>query len=109
MPARTRRALILVENNPVPFDKRAWPECLALKEAGFEVVVICPHGTSYDREPFERRDGVDIYRYPPVFGNGGAAGYVREYANALWHTWRLARRLGRRPFDVVHACNPPDL
>ena len=29
---------------------------------------------------------------------------------ALWHTLRIARRLSRvEPFDVVHACNPPDL
>ena len=28
---------------------------------------------------------------------------------AFWHTWRLVRGLvAERPFDVVHACNPPD-
>src|SRR6185437_4809703 len=40
----------------------------------------------------------------------GPAGYLREYGTALWHTIRIARRLSRdAPFDVVHACNPPDL
>ena len=35
---------------------------------------------------------------------------MREYGAALWHTLRIARRLSRdEPFDVVHACNPPDL
>ncbi|CAM5455343.1 Glycosyltransferase WbuB OS=Streptomyces antimycoticus OX=68175 GN=SANT12839_020670 PE=4 SV=1 [Streptomyces antimycoticus] len=32
---------------------------------------------------------------------------MREYGSALWHTVRLARKVG--PVDVVHACNPPDL
>ena len=41
---------------------------------------------------------------------GGPAGYLREYSSAVWHTWRLARRLARRRrFDIVHICNPPDV
>src|SRR5439155_1657538 len=63
-----------------------------------------------DREAFERRDGVEIHRYPAHPATGGPVGYAREYASALWHTRRLVRRLAReRRFDVVHACNPPDL
>ena len=38
------RALILVENLSVPFDRRVWQECLALRDAGYEVSVICPQG-----------------------------------------------------------------
>jgi glycosyltransferase involved in cell wall biosynthesis len=35
---------------------------------------------------------------------------VREYGTALRKTRAIARRLAReRAFDVVHACNPPDL
>lgn len=101
------RALILVENLSVPFDRRVWQECLALTDAGYEVAVVCPQGTSQDREPYARIDGVEIHRYPLTAAKGGAAGYVREYGAALWHSWRLARRLGR--FDIVHICNPPDL
>lgn len=48
-----------------------------------------------------------IHRYPLRAATGGPAGYLREYGAALWHTARLARRVG--PVDVVHACNPPDL
>ena len=101
------RALILVENLSVPFDRRVWQECLALREAGYEVSVICPQGTSLDREPFAVIEGVEIHRYPLTAATSGCTSYVREYAAALWRTWRLARRLGR--FDVVHICNPPDL
>jgi glycosyltransferase involved in cell wall biosynthesis len=101
------RALILVENLSVPFDRRVWQESLALRDAGYEVTVVCPQGTKHDSEPNALIDGIDIHRYPLTAANGGSSGYLREYPAALWRSWRLARRLG--PFDVVHICNPPDL
>jgi glycosyltransferase involved in cell wall biosynthesis len=101
------RALIIVENLSVPFDRRVWQESRALQEAGYEVSVICPQGSSQDREPYARIDGIEIHRYPLTAATGGCSGFVREYTAAIWHSWRRARRLGR--FDVVHICNPPDL
>lgn len=101
------RALILVENLSVPFDRRVWQECTALRDAGWEVHVICPQGTKQDTEPEAEIDGVRILRYPLRPAAGGPKGYLREYSAALWHTFRLARKIGR--VDVVHACNPPDL
>ncbi|WP_443061393.1 glycosyltransferase family 4 protein [Streptomyces sp. NBC_00414] len=102
-----RRALILVENLSVPFDRRVWQECTTLRDAGWEVHVICPRGSKRDTEPEAVIDGVRIHRYPLRAATGGPAGYLREYGAALWHTARLARKVG--PVDVVHACNPPDL
>ncbi|MBQ1162213.1 glycosyltransferase family 4 protein [Streptomyces sp. A73] len=102
-----RRALILVENLSVPFDRRVWQECTTLRDAGWTVHVICPRGEKRDTEPEAEIDGVRIHRYPLRAATGGPAGYLREYGSALWHTVRLARRIG--PVDVVHACNPPDL
>ncbi|KJS62306.1 glycosyltransferase family 4 protein [Streptomyces rubellomurinus] len=102
-----RRALVLVENLSVPFDRRVWQECTTLRDAGWTVDVICPRGTKRDTEPEAVIDGVRIHRYPLRAATGGPAGYLREYGTALWHTARLARRIG--PVDVVHACNPPDL
>ncbi|CAL9335950.1 glycosyltransferase family 4 protein [Streptomyces sp. enrichment culture] len=102
-----RRALILVENLSVPFDRRVWQECTTLRDAGWEVHVVCPRGEKRDTEPEAVIDGVRIHRYPLRAATGGPAGYLREYATALWHTLRLARTVG--PVDVVHACNPPDL
>lgn len=102
-----RRALILVENLSVPFDRRVWQECTTLRDAGWTVHVICPRGTKRDTEPEAEIDGVRIHRYPLRAATGGPAGDLREYGSALWHTARLARRVG--PVDVVHACNPPDL
>jgi glycosyltransferase involved in cell wall biosynthesis len=101
------RALILVENLSVPLDRRVWQESKALREAGWEVHVICPRGAKQDTEPETIIEGIHIHRYPLRAATGGPLGYLREYGSALWHTFRLARRLGR--FDVVHGCNPPDL
>src|SRR5207237_3943786 len=98
---------ILVENLSVPFDRRVWQECTALRDAGWEVHVICPQGTKRDTEADAVIDEVRIHRYPLTAATGGPAGYLKEYGSALWHTFRLARKVG--PVDVVHACNPPDL
>lgn len=107
MRALAGKALILVENLSVPMDRRVWQECTTLRDAGWNVHVICPQGTHADRELEVVLDGVSIHRYPLRAATGGPTGYLWEYGAALWHTFRLARRVG--PIDVVHACNPPDL
>jgi glycosyltransferase involved in cell wall biosynthesis len=101
------RALILVENLSVPFDRRVWQESRALRDAGYEVSVVCPRGESHDREAHAVIDGIKIHRFRLSPASGGIIGYVREYATALWRARRVVRRLGT--FDVVHICNPPDL
>jgi glycosyltransferase involved in cell wall biosynthesis len=101
--------LILVENLPVPFDRRVWQECRALAEAGWAVTVICPMGTGAP-EADVVLDGVHVLRYPLRPAAGGPLGYLREYGLALFHTARLALRVARsQRVDVVQACNPPDL
>ena len=37
-----RRVLILVQNLPVPFDRRVWMEATTLQRAGYRVSVVCP-------------------------------------------------------------------
>lgn len=104
------RALILVENLSVPLDRRVWQECRALRDEGWEVAVVCPQGTTQDREEHEVLEGVDIRRYPVNVAAGGRFGYLREYGGAFFRMSRLVRSLAAaRPFDVVQACNPPDL
>jgi hypothetical protein len=104
------RILILVENLSVPFDRRVWQESRALTEAGHEVTIICPRGSKRDTEAYASIEGVEIHRYALEAATGGPAGYLKEYGTALWQSLRLASRLDReRPFDVVQACNPPDL
>lgn len=103
-----RRVLIIVENLPVPFDRRVWSEATTLVEAGYQVSVISPMMKGFTA-PYEEIDGVHIYRHP-LTEAGSGAGYVREYLDALRHQFRLALKVRReRGFDVIHACNPPDL
>jgi glycosyltransferase involved in cell wall biosynthesis len=104
------RVLILVENLSVPSDRRVWQECLALRAAGYDVTVICPAGAKRDTALHERREGVDIHRFRLEPASGGPVGYIREYATACFRTRRIALRLhAAKPFDIVQACNPPDL
>jgi glycosyltransferase involved in cell wall biosynthesis len=104
-----RRVLILVENLPSPFDRRVWQEATTLHANGYGVSIICPTGKGYETH-YEEVDGIHIYRYDLPMEAEGAKGYAVEYSAALWHTFRLAWRVRREQgFDVIHACNPPDL
>ena len=105
-----RRILILVENLPVPLDRRVWLEATSLQSAGYSVSVICPMGRGWDA-PYEEIEGVHIYRYPPPpEAHSGALSYAQEWAVALWRMNRLARKVRREQgFDVIQGCNPPDL
>ncbi|MBA3374989.1 MAG: glycosyltransferase family 4 protein [Actinobacteria bacterium] len=109
MSASLGKALILVENLSVPFDRRVWQEARSLTAAGYGVTVICPQGRGRDTEAHVVLDEIDVHRYPLHGADGGALSYAREYATALSRTASLIYRLGRSTaFDVVHACNPPD-
>ena len=102
------RILIIVQNLPVPFDRRVWLECKALTAAGYDVTVICPKGKN---DPSHQiLDGVTLLKYRPYAPGGRAVGFVVEYGYSFLSTARLvlrARRQGR--FDVLQACNPPDI
>ncbi len=108
-PLAGRKVLIVVENLPLPFDRRVWQECQTLRAAGAEVAVICPTGKSYTAR-YECIRGVHIYRHPLPCDAKGASGYLLEYGAALYHEMRLALHIRRKHgFDTIHACNPPDL
>jgi glycosyltransferase involved in cell wall biosynthesis len=102
------RVLIIIQNLPVPFDRRVWLECQALVSAGHQVTVICPKG---DGDPsYEVIDTVEVYKYKGYFSRGSKIGFVWEYASSFLATAWLAlkaRRSGR--FGVIQACNPPDI
>ncbi|HEY4109084.1 glycosyltransferase family 4 protein [Puia sp.] len=104
-----KHILIIVENLPVPFDRRVWEEANTLAENGAKVSVICPKMKGYTK-PFESINGIDIYRHPlPMEGNG-ALGYLQEYSGALFWELVLAWKIFfKRRFHVIHGCNPPDL
>lgn len=103
------RVLIIVENLPLPFDRRAWSEATTLARAGYQVCVICPKG--YDAtKSLEEIDGIRIYRHPLPREGNGAFGYLLEYSAALFWEFVLSLRIFfTHGFDIIHACNPPDL
>jgi len=104
-----RKVLIIVENLPVPFDRRVWQEARTLRAAGAEVAIICPTGKGYTAR-YEHLDGIHIYRHPLPLDAGGALGYLLEYGAALtWETLLSWKILFRHGFDTLHGCNPPDL
>ena len=95
--------LILVENLPVPFDRRVWMESLALRDAGYRVSVISPQPP--DDDQFDRViDGVNVYRYPEFPGGKGKLNFVKEFWYAYWQTRRIAARVCRpvRLGDTLH-------
>ena len=101
-------ALILVENLPVPFDRRVWTEARTLRDAGWQVTVVSPMGDDATRW-HEALEGIEVFRYPLPTPGAGLVGHLVEYAVALPASLLLAllvRLRGR--IDVVHACNPPD-
>lgn len=101
--------LIIVENLPVPLDRRVWQEACALRDAGYSVTVICPQMRGFV-EPEETLEDIRIYRHPISGEAGGFAGFLREYTTALWGETRLAWKVWRRHrFRILHLCNPPDL
>jgi glycosyltransferase involved in cell wall biosynthesis len=106
---RKRSVLIIVENLPVPLDRRVWQESCALRDAGYEVVVICPKMRGYTQSE-ETLDGIHIYRHWISEEAGGFVGFFREYASALFGETRLAWKVWcrHRP-ALIHLCNPPDL
>jgi len=108
-PLAGRKVLIIVENLPLPFDRRVWHESRTLTAAGAQVCVICPIGKGYEKR-YEEIDGVHIYRHSLPLDAKGAMGYLAEYGAALFHETRLAWKIFRKHgFDTIQGCNPPDL
>ena len=108
MSPRPRHVVILVENLPVPFDRRPWQIAQSLHASGRKVSVICPKMYEYTAAR-ERLSGIDICRYPSREGSS-PLGWILEYLNAIfWMTWHCWRIHLRSPIDAIHACNPPDL
>ena len=105
----TRKVLIIVENLPVPFDRRVWQEARALRDAGAEVSIICPTGKGLE-EPEQTLEGIHIFRHRLPLEAKRPLEFLLEYGAALLHETRLAWKvLFRHGFDTIHACNPPDL
>lgn len=99
--------LIIVQNLPVPMDRRVWLECQALLARGYSVTVICPKGPG---DPARQHiDGVDIYKYKPAPEAHGLVGFIWEFAYSWVRTaWLSLIAWRHRHFAIIQACNPPD-
>jgi glycosyltransferase involved in cell wall biosynthesis len=107
MPDERPAVCIIVENLPVPIDRRVWQEARTLREAGYRVSVICPKGSGFPKSR-ETLEGIEIYRHS-LWEASGPLGYLVEYSWALAAQFLLALRIyARTRFRVIQACNPPD-
>jgi len=106
---QNKHILIIVENLPVPFDRRVWQEANTLKDNGAKVSIICPKMKDYTSS-YEVIDGIEIYRHSLPLEARGAFGYLLEYSVALFWEFFLSWRIYfKKKFQVIHGCNPPDL
>ncbi len=104
-----KHILIVVENLPVPLDRRVWQEARHLKSLGADVSVICPKMKGYVKS-HETLEGIDIYRHALPVEASGASGYLIEYSTALFFEFFLALNLFfKKRFHVIQGCSPPDL
>jgi len=104
------KVLIIVQNLPVPFDRRVWMEATTLRSAGYQVSVICPKGNKGKfKRSYEFLEGVHIYRYPAPPAAKGIVGYIFEFGYCWFMTMLLTLRVWlTQGFDIIHACNPPE-
>ena len=104
---REHAILIIVQNLPVPIDRRVWLEAQALQSAGFRVSVICPKAPGDPHH--EVLNGVHLFKYPAPPATSGLLSYLLEF---IW-CWLATAVISvevkiRRGFRVIQACNPPD-
>ena len=106
---QNKHILIIVENLPVPFDRRVWQEANTLKDNGADVSIICPKMKDYTAS-YEILNGIEIYRHSLPLEARGALGYFLEYSTALFWEFFLSWKIYfKKRFQVIHGCNPPDL
>ena len=109
LPFQNKHILIIVENLPVPFDRRVWQEANTLKENGARISIICPKMKGYTAS-YEMINGIEIYRHSLPLEARGASGYLLEYSWALFREFVLSWKIFfKKRFHVIHGCNPPDL
>src|SRR3954453_16634270 len=85
MKASKGRVLIVVENLPVPFDRRVWLEATTLARNGYRVSVICPKAKGFNASR-EVLEDVEILRYAIPFEAEGALGFIFEFSWCLLAT-----------------------
>lgn len=102
--------LLVVENAAVPHDRRVWNQARAAQRNGYDVTVICPKGRAGADAAKEFSEGVHIRRFPMPFDGPKKTDFILEYGWAMICIFALSIvTFLRRPFDLIHVANPPDL
>lgn len=103
------KVLIIVQNLPVPFDRRVWMEATTLKQNGYEVSVICPQKYNHTKS-FEVIEDINIYRYQLLLeANKSPLAFLFEFISCFLFTSILSIKvLLKNGFDIIHICNPPE-
>lgn len=102
-----KSVLFIVQNLPLPQDRRVWMEARIMKRHGFDVSVISPRNP--DQKKYEAISGIGIYRYRKPPKAKGYSSYLWEYGYSFLCTLFLALKIfAKKRFAVIHTANPPD-
>ena len=103
-----RHVVIVVENLPVPRDHRVWLFATTLRKAGYRVTVVSPSDKDAPAGVY-RQEGVVLIRHA-LFQAKSWIGYFLEYPEALLKERAILKNVyAKKPFQVMHVCDPPDL
>ncbi|QJU54571.1 glycosyltransferase family 4 protein [Herbiconiux sp. KACC 21604] len=100
--------LILVQNLPLPGDRRVWLECKSLRDNGYRVAAITPAAPG---DPaYELHEGVHLYKYRPPKETSSIASFLWEFVYCWIRTFFLTMKVTRQRGvpAVIQSCNPPD-
>jgi glycosyltransferase involved in cell wall biosynthesis len=102
-----RRAVAIVRHSFYPFELNVKREAEALRDAGFDVHVICLRGAGEAAR--ETIEGVEVYRLPVTHRRGKILRYLWEY-NAFFvlASSKLARLHRKHRFAAVQVNTMPD-
>lgn len=102
-----KKVLLIVQNLPLPQDRRVYSEAKALRYFGWKVLAVSPGNEDQEKE--EDICGIKIFRYPKPPKATGIFLYLYEYAYTFFRTFYLALKIyGREKYTVIHIANPPD-
>jgi glycosyltransferase involved in cell wall biosynthesis len=102
-----RGAVAIVRHSFYPLELNVKREAEALRDAGFDVHVVCLRGSG--EAPRETVEGVQVYRLPVTHRRGSVARYLWEYNAFFVLAFSKLTRLHRRQrFCAVQVNTMPD-
>lgn len=107
-PGAAPHLVVLLENQPYPYDPRVRAQVEAILAWGYDVTVLGPTGSGHEARE-EQLGGVRVLRFAEPPSGRGMRHYVAEFGLSFVRLGRLARQVAReRQVDAVLVCNPPD-